>query len=351
VRTTVEQNVALRWVREVDLPALHAELERIGLGEPGAGTIGDVTACPGTDTCKLGISSSRGLAAELSARLDGRALPDDVRGLHIKTSGCFNACGQHHIADLGFLGVSRNVGGRRVPHFQLVVGGQWTENAGAYGLAIGAVPSKRVPEVVDRITGRFTAERRADESFQDFVKRVGKGALRDGISDLLEVPPYAVDASFYSDWGDPREYTIGDMAEGECAGEVVSPVAFGLAASEREVFEAQLQLERGDAERAGELAWRAMLGAARTLVRVQFLDVPEDADRVVEEFRARLVDSKLFSDPYAGDKFAQYFLRMHGAPAAGLSPEAAHQRIEEAQLFVEAAHACWDRMSAAPRSA
>ncbi len=349
VRTTVEQNLAFRWVAEGDLPDFFAALQQIGLARAGAGQLADIAACPGTDTCKLGISSSRGLAAELTARLDAKsgALPDDVKRLHIKTSGCFNACGQHHIADIGFLGVSRNVAGRRVPHFQVVLGGEWTHNAGSYGLAIGAVPSKRVPEVVERITGRYTGEKRDGESFQAFIQRVGKGAIRESLADLIEVPPYDADRSFYSDWGDPREYTIGDMGVGECAGEVISSAQFGLAASEREVFEALLLLERGEAQPAADLAWSAMLGAAKSLVRVQFLDAPDDADRVVDEFRARFHETKLFNDPFAGDKFAQYLFRAHGERGAAATVESAHQRIEEAQLFIEAAHACYDRMSRA----
>src|SRR5262245_61806408 len=116
VRTTVEQNIVLRWVREADLPKLYDELRAIELAAPGAQTIVDVTACPGTDTCKLGIASSRGLASELRSRLVAKSveLDEAVQGLHIKISGCFNSCGQHHIADLGFYGVSRNVGGLHV---------------------------------------------------------------------------------------------------------------------------------------------------------------------------------------------------------------------------------------------
>src|SRR5262249_9200750 len=95
IRTTVEQNIVLRWVSEADLPALYTELKAAGLSSPGAGTIVDVAACPGTDTCKLGIASSRGLAGELRTRLSERAYEMDeaVSGLHIKISGCFNSCG------------------------------------------------------------------------------------------------------------------------------------------------------------------------------------------------------------------------------------------------------------------
>src|SRR5256885_2178618 len=120
VRTTVEQNLVLRWISEADLPELYRELKRIGLAEPGAGTIVDIVACPGTDTCKLGIASSRGLAGEIRSRLSEKffKLDDAIKNLHIKISGCFNSCGQHHIADLGFYGTSRTIGNRKAPHFQ-----------------------------------------------------------------------------------------------------------------------------------------------------------------------------------------------------------------------------------------
>ena len=119
IRATVEQNIVLRWVSEADLPELYNALAEIGLNEPGAGTIADVTACPGTDTCKLGIASSRGLAAELRTHLAEKGVEMDaaVEGLRIKISGCFNSCGQHHVADLGFYGISRKVSGYTVPHF------------------------------------------------------------------------------------------------------------------------------------------------------------------------------------------------------------------------------------------
>jgi sulfite reductase (ferredoxin) len=349
IRLTVEQNLVLRWLPEADIPELHAELESIDLARPGASTIHDITACPGTDTCKLGISSSRGLAAALTERLAARDVSGlngsgaDLSRLHIKVSGCFNSCGQHHVADVGFLGVSRNVGGRRVAHFQLVVGGEWENNGGSYGLAIGAFPSKVVPEVVDRLTSLWLRERQPGERLQAFIQRAGRAKIKEALEDLRNVPAYDEDRSFYSDWGDSREYTIGDMGVGECAGEVVTAAEFGLAASEREVFEAQLHLEGGDAGRAADLAYRAMLSAARALVGVKNIDVSEEPEQIVSEFRTRFHDTQLF-DPSAGARFAAFLLRAHEAPLDGHNPERAHQQIEEAQLFIEAAHACYDRM-------
>ena len=350
VRTTVEQNIVLRWVRESDLPALHRELDALGLGRPGAQSIGDITACPGTDTCKLGIASSRGLAAELERQVRGQldTLDDAVRGLRIKISGCFNSCGQHHVSDLGFYGVSRHVHGRVVPHFQVVLGGKWVENAGAYGLAIGAVPAREIPEVVRRITDRFVGERRPDETFHAFTTRIGKRALREMLQDLMAVPDYEVAPDYYRDWGDPREFGIGDMGIGECAGEVVSLTEFDLAGAESQVFEAQLQLEAGNVAEADELAYAAMLQAARGLVKTEFVDVPDDPDRVVAEFRSRFFDTGIFLDRFAGGKFAQYLFRRHARtePAAGV--DTVRQSIEEAQLFLEATHACQGRLAGAP---
>jgi sulfite reductase (ferredoxin) len=105
------------------------------------------------------------------------------------------------------------------------------------------------------------------------------------VEDLLQVPPHDVDPSFYSDWSDPREYTIGDIGVGECAGEIVSLVEFDLTAAERQVFEAQVLLEKKDFQNAAALAYKAMLKAARGLVRHQFQDVSEEPDIVVNELR------------------------------------------------------------------
>ncbi len=340
LRTTAEQNLLLRWVADSDLPALHEELSAIGLGEAGASAVRDVTSCPGTDTCKLGISSSRGLARELRRHLgviDGE-LDGATRKLHIKCSGCFNSCGQHHVADIGFLGVSRNVNGRRVPHFQLVVGGEWENNAGAFGLAIGAIPSKRVPEAVERLTVAYGKGRQEGERFQDWIRRIGRKEVKAMVADLSDVPPFEQAPHFYSDWGDPRVYTTGDMGVGECAGEIVSPLEFGLAESERQVFEAQLLLDDGKTVLAAERARGAMIEAAMALTRSFEPNLENDPAEVVRLFRVHLHDSGRFDDPRSGGKFAHYLFRAHGADLTSADTRAAHQMIEEAQLFVDAAH-------------
>ncbi len=261
-------------------------------------------------------------------------------------SGCFNSCGQHHVADLGFYGVSRNKDGYTVPHFQVILGGQWSENAGSYGLAVGAVPSKNIPKVVDRITDRFLADRQTDESFQTFIQRIGKAELKSLFEDLMTIPSHDAAPEFYTDWGDAREYTIGDMGVGECAGEVISPAEFALTASEREVFEAQLLLDKGDYNQAVSRAFDAMIQGANGLLRHLRVPVGSEASEVVREFRTHLFDTELFFDPFRGGSLAQYFFDAHETVAtrSEFNYEATHQLIEEAQLFIEGCQSCYTRM-------
>ena len=352
VRSTVEQNLILRWVSAADLPAVYAELKRLDLALGGAGKIEDVVACPGTDTCKLGIAASRGLAAELHESLVKRQkqgkIDPAVRDLHLKMSGCFNSCGQHHLADIGFYGVSRKISGATVPHFRVLMGGEWENNGATYGLTIGAVPSKRIPEFIDHVTQKYLAGRQPGERFKDYCARIGKKALKEMVDAFAAVPAYAVDRTLYSDWRDPREFTISDITTGECAGEVVPQVEFDLQAAEQRNFEAQVYLEQNEFRQADEAAYQSMLIAARGLVRTQLWDLSEDPDRIVPEFRTRFYDTQLFQSPdagqYAGGKFALYLLNRHADKERTFSAEKARHLVEEAQLFIEAAHGYYQRM-------
>ncbi len=352
VRFTADQNVIIRWIPRQDTPIVFERLGAVGLAEVGAETISDITSCPGTDTCKLGISASRGLAGELRKQLSViQDIKPEVENLHVKCSGCFNSCGQHHVADIGFLGVSRMVSGRRVPHFQLVVGGEWTNNASNYGLPIGAIPSKNVPAALKILTDSFAEGGEPGEKFRQWVDRIGKREVKKLVTPLTKVPPYEEDPSFYTDWGDPREFTIGDIGVGECAGEVVGFVDMGLSSAERELFEAQLSLDEKDAKKAAELGLKAMLQAARALTREFNPNVADQGDEIVSEFKKHLVDSKIFHDKYAGAKFANYLFRIHKEGPRDSTLDSAREVIEEAQLFVEASYGAYQKMLASSAAA
>jgi sulfite reductase (ferredoxin) len=202
-----------------------------------------------------------------------------------------------------------------------------------------------VPEAIDRITRRFVAERKSGEAFQAFIGRIGKAECKKMIDDLGAIPPHDQDPSMYSDWHDPRSYTLGDLGIGECAGEVVTPLEFQLTACEREAFEAQLALEKGDTAAATKLAYEAMLNGAKALLawrKVFFLATP---DGIVEAFRREFYDTELFFDPFAGGKFGQFLFRAHDHGLSEYTAEGAHRLIEETQLFIEACHSCSLRLA------
>lgn len=354
IRCTVEQNLAFRWLSGADAVAFYERLAGLDLAEAGAGTLTDMTSCPGTDTCKLGISASRGVTGELRKRLNlvEDQLDPAVKQLRMKASGCFNSCGQHHAADIGFTGVSRQVGGRKVPHFNIVLGGQWTENAKSYGLVVGAVPSKNIPKAVELITQHYMNNREGDESFQAFIARVGKREFRKVLAPIQKPPSYEEDPSYYSDWGDPREYTIGDIGVGECAGEIVPFVEFGLQEAEQQLHDAQDALEAGRAAEAAAGGFNAMITAAKALVRHLDIQVKDDPDDVVSLFKTHLHETELFHDPFAKGKFANYLLKMHGDRShEDADEEMAHRTLDESQLFIEAAHGCYQRLTEAAAAA
>lgn len=347
LRTTVEQNIVMRWVSETDTYNLYQDLKAVDLAEAGAASIVDITACPGTDTCKLGVSSSRGLAAELRTRLASKAYERDeaVRNLRIKISGCFNSCAQQHIADIGFFGISRNVAGYIVPHFQMVLGGQFINNGGSYGLPVGGIASKAIPAVVERLTDMFLTGKLKSEGFRAWVERTGKGAIMQGVADVAVVPAYETDKSFYVDWGSVREYNVKDKGMGECAGEVVSLTEFGLKAADREVFEAQLRYDTGDIEGGAKRAFTAMVLAAQGLIKAYNIDISQDPELVMAEFKERFYDTQLFHDPFAGPRFAQLYFQAHEARNSQLDKEKVQRLLQEATLFIEASHSCYLRMS------
>ena len=173
------------------------------------------------------------------------------------------------------------------------------------------------------------------------------------LEDLTKIPAHDVDRSYYSDWGDPREFTLSDMGVGECAGEVVSQAEFALAASERELFEAQLLLDGGRAPEAAKAAYASMLRAAQGLVKDQNPEISDDENRIIGEFTARFYDTQLFWDKYAGGKFAEYLFKAKEFIGQGqaVNGDRAVQLLQEAQLFIDAAHDCHNRSRGAGQSA
>ena len=222
-RTTHQQNLIFRWVREETLYPLWRELEDIGLAETEVHTITDVTSCPGTDSCKLGITSSMGLAHALrKSLLEDEIIKDPfIQDLHVKMSGCPNSCGQHHLANIGFHGAAvKGVGnGNQVPAYEVFLGGSYADGATRIGKRIRSrVPAKRTPEALRKILIYYQENRNSGETFNDFVDRVGPKGFEAVLKDITKVlePPEGDALDLYKDWGKDEPYKL-ERGEGECA--------------------------------------------------------------------------------------------------------------------------------------
>ena len=219
LRTTINQNLQLRWVRNEHLAALFSELQPIGLAEPEAEKLYDVTSCPGAETCQLGIAASRGLARAVEDGLKNAKLAgEDLENLKIKISGCPNSCGQHHIADIGFFGGAKKVDDHLAPHFQLMLGGLTEEGKAVFGQPIVKLPARRIPDAIVGILQRYRAERQSPtESFKAFVTRTGTPYWQQAMQEFTTLPAYAQAPDMYRDWGAETEFSLGGMGAGECA--------------------------------------------------------------------------------------------------------------------------------------
>ena len=218
-RTSIQQNIVLRWVREESVYDVWRRLVELGLGDAGAHEITDVVSCPGTDSCKMGITSSMGLNDAVQARLEEMQLDDPLtRRIHVKMSGCPNGCGQHHIANIGFYGASIKAGGRTMPAYVAHVGGSYEGGEVAMGKRLKVrLPAKRVPDAVERWVRLYEREREDGEQFNDFAARVGERAFEDEVRELALPVEFSIETmQQFIDWNRSDPYQV-IRGEGECA--------------------------------------------------------------------------------------------------------------------------------------
>jgi sulfite reductase beta subunit-like hemoprotein len=225
MRTSFEQNLALRWVPGSKLLDLWNELQDGALGDHGFGEISDVTSCPGTDSCKMGITASMGMNRAVRDMLIQIKADEDplVKRMHVKISGCPNGCGRHHIGDIGLQGAAITAeGGRQVPAYEIYVGGSFENNDFRFAQRIAEkVPSKRAPEAIQRILAHYRANRLENEVFADFVQRVTPKSLAPLVADLRPVEQMTLDTiPLFQDWERDELYEV-LRGEGECAAPVV----------------------------------------------------------------------------------------------------------------------------------
>lgn len=217
VRSTNQQNFVVRWVRSDRVASLYRVLASAGLANASAERLGDVTACPGADTCQLGITSSRGLAAALGD-LFRNGLSDlaDEAGIRIKISGCPNSCGQHHIANIGFYGGAKKFHGQQAPTYQMLLGASLEGSQVRYARAMARIPAKNIPGAVEALLRLYQGERQPREPFSQFLERYGVDQLKAVLKPFTELPPAVEAPDHYLDHQSEGAFSI-RTGPGECA--------------------------------------------------------------------------------------------------------------------------------------
>jgi sulfite reductase (ferredoxin) len=227
-RNTPQQNFAIRYIYNNDLPAVYKKLMAIGLANPGALTITSAVGCSGTTSCNLAITNSHRLAKEVQRTLLelGFDVDNDLRNSTIKISGCPNSCGQHEIATIGFFGGAARIENSMAPVYTMLFGGNGYEDEGKLGKAIMRVPAKRVIDVIKKIVELYKNEKSSSETLDIWIDRIinnkGNGNIKnmDDIKTLLtpvtQLPPFEEDQELYQDYGNDIKF-VAKTARGECA--------------------------------------------------------------------------------------------------------------------------------------
>jgi sulfite reductase beta subunit-like hemoprotein len=218
-RTSIQQNMVLRWIRNESLYDVWQRLVELDLGRSGAHEITDVVSCPGTDSCKLGITSSMGLNTAVRERLEQMQIDDPLtKKIHVKMSGCPNGCSQHHIANIGFYGASMKVGDRHLPAYIAHLGGEYENGTVKLAKRLKVrFPAKRVPDALERWVRLYQEKREDGEPFNDFVDRVGDDELTAAVKDLgVPIDFNLENMNHFIDWERKDPYKV-ERGEGECA--------------------------------------------------------------------------------------------------------------------------------------
>jgi sulfite reductase beta subunit-like hemoprotein len=215
LRTSIDQNILLRWVPEDRLPELHQALKGGALAGAAAEQLPDITRCVGATACLMAITNPQPAAEAIINVLEKELAADpSLRELRIRISGCPNSCGHHHASDIGLFGVSKNFYNRPVPHYALLLGG--ISSAEAFGARVLEIPALNVAQAIREIIEFYQAERQPAEGFPAFVNRVGLPALKRRLEPLTQVAAPAEQPAFYRDLGSTQPFAVGARG-GECA--------------------------------------------------------------------------------------------------------------------------------------
>lgn len=288
IRFTLRQNFLIRDVREDLAPFFYQELQKIGLGERGYNSLGDITACPGTDTCNLGIASSTGIAQELE-KVILEEYPQYLKNqeLVIKISGCMNACGQHNMAHIGFQGMSMKAGKMVIPALQVLLGGgNLGDGSGRFADKVTKVPSRRGPQALRVLLNDFNQNANGLD-FLSYYDQKGQIYFYELLKELGDAS--TVTASDSVDWGHNEAYAVA-VGVGECAGAMIDLVATLLLESLEKLDSGQEALEQGRWSDSIYHHYAGLINAAKALLLSEDISTNSYAN-IISQFDEAFVAS------------------------------------------------------------
>ena len=308
---TIHQNIIVRHVPEENLPHWYKVLDNLGLADIGFNRFNDLTACPGTDTCNLGIASSTGLATILEEIIQTEypnlAKRDDML---VKLSGCMNSCGQHMIATIGFQGMSMRTPEKKVlPATQVLLGGgRLGDGKGRFGDKIIKLPSKRVPEALRIILNDFQENGKGEQSFLEYYLNSGERYFYELLKPLAKIDNLGDDD--FIDWGHSAPY-IKAIGIGECAGVVIDLISTLFFESEEKIELAKRALETENYRDSIYHSYAAIINTAKALLLTEDHKTNTHAG-IIANFDAAFVENGKIELPVS---FTQYVLRLKSEQA------------------------------------
>ena len=289
IRLSLRQNILIPFVKEELIPFFYQELEKLGFVEAGYNKALDITACPGTDTCNLGIASSTGIAEELERVIKAEypqyiSNPDVV----IKISGCMNACGQHNMANIGFQGMSVRTKDKLVaPALQVLLGGGNDGNGnGRFADKVVKLPSKRGPEALRLILNDFEANGK-DLSFVDYYAKKEQMYFYDLLKPLTDIENLTQED--FVDWGTTEKYKK-EIGIGECAGVVIDLIATLLLESQEKMQNAEEAYHEEKWAASIYHSYAAMVNSAKALLTAEKTKVNTHSS-IIKDFDEKFVVS------------------------------------------------------------
>ncbi len=295
IRITQDQNLLFKYVRPESLASIYNVLLKLGFAKPGYNSTADITTCPGTDTCNLGISNSTEMARVLENYI--HEFHQDFiqeKELKIKISGCMNSCGQHGLAHIGFHGSSVKVNGNVVPAAQVMLGGGTLgDGKGRVADRVIKVPTKRVLQVVDVILADFKSKKDKEQNFIEYYEQQGKDHFYRLLKPLAELGNLSADE--HIDWGHEESFETA-IGVGECAGVVIDLVATLLLEAEEKLELADLALEQKQFADAIYHSYSSFVWTAKALLLDKGINASTQT-AVIQEFDDNYVNDDYFQFP------------------------------------------------------